>query len=185
MADLLVRLYALPDAAPALARVRSQGIEIRRACAYEKDAVAAWVRRHFSARLAAEADAAMVSRPVTCFLAVTKDTSRAIGPAPYDLAAEPALGFACYDVTARGLFGPAGVRADRRGAGIGTALLLASLHAMAAEGYAYAVIGWAGPVAFYARAVGATLIEGSEPGIYRGPLVDDAPASSPGVGGCG
>jgi hypothetical protein len=41
---------------------------------------------------------------------------------------------------------------------------------MKAEGYAYAVIGWAGPQEFYARLVGATVIEGSEPGIYRGPL---------------
>ncbi|MEK7784776.1 MAG: hypothetical protein AAB658_05015, partial [Chloroflexota bacterium] len=35
----------------------------------------------------------------------------------------------------------------------------------------HAVIGWAGPVEFYAKTVGAVAIEGSEPGIYHGPLV--------------
>lgn len=173
MADMLVRLYALPDAAPALARVRAQGIEIRRARAAEREAVGAWVARHVGTRFAAEADAAFAVRPVTCLIAVTKDTSRPLGAAPYDVAAEVLLGCAVYDVTARGVFGPTAVRADRRGAGIGTALLLATLHAMAADGYAYAVIGWAGPAAYYARAIGATPIEGSEPGIYRGPLVGE------------
>ncbi len=38
------------------------------------------------------------------------------------------------------------------------------------KGYAYAVIGWAGPTEFYEKTVGATIIEGSEPGIFRGPL---------------
>jgi hypothetical protein len=39
------------------------------------------------------------------------------------------------------------------------------------EGYAYAQIGWAGPTKFYEKIVGATIIEGSEPGGYRGKLV--------------
>jgi predicted N-acetyltransferase YhbS len=50
--------------------------------------------------------------------------------------------------------------------GIGTALLLAALQAMAAEGYAYAIIGAAGPAEFYAKTVGAVPIAGSSPGIY-------------------
>ena len=37
---------------------------------------------------------------------------------------------------------------------------------MRAEGYAYAIIGWASSIEFYQKAVGATVIEGSEPGIY-------------------
>ena len=57
-----------------------------------------------------------------------------------------------------------------RGRGIGKALVLAALHAMRAEGYAYAIIGWASSVDFYRKAVGATVIEGSEPGIYPPPL---------------
>jgi predicted N-acetyltransferase YhbS len=57
-----------------------------------------------------------------------------------------------------------------RGTGLGKALLLAALRAMAADGYAYAVIGGAGPVDFYVKTVGAIPIEGSEPGLYRGML---------------
>ena len=41
---------------------------------------------------------------------------------------------------------------------------------MRAEGYAYAIIGWASSIDFYQRAVGAVVIEGSEPGIYPAPL---------------
>lgn len=36
-----------------------------------------------------------------------------------------------------------------------------------AEGYAYAIIGGVGPVAFYEKCVGARVIPDSTPGIYR------------------
>jgi hypothetical protein len=40
---------------------------------------------------------------------------------------------------------------------------------MSAEGYAYAIIGGVhGRESFYEEAVGATVIAGSEPGIYGG-----------------
>jgi GNAT superfamily N-acetyltransferase len=90
---------------------------------------------------------------------------------PYVHPDEALIGIACYDATRRGMFGPEGVHEAYRGRGIGKALLLACLHAMKDERYAYAVIGWAGPVEFYAKTVGATVIEGSEPGVYRGALV--------------
>jgi predicted N-acetyltransferase YhbS len=77
-------------------------------------------------------------------------------------------GFACYDAAALGVFGPTGVAGERRGRGLGKALLLACLHDMAARGYAYAVIGGSGPDAFYERTVGAVKIPGSEPGFYDG-----------------
>ena len=41
---------------------------------------------------------------------------------------------------------------------------------MAANGYAYAIIGNAGTLAFYTKTAGAIPIEGSEPGVYRGRL---------------
>jgi hypothetical protein len=37
-------------------------------------------------------------------------------------------------------------------------------------GYAYGIIGGAGPTQFYERAVGATLIVESVPGIYADPI---------------
>jgi len=64
------------------------------------------------------------------------------------------------------------VREDYRGRGIGKALLLTCLHAMFKQGYAYAAIGQVGPTEFYRKAVGATIIEDSEPGIVRGRLTE-------------
>ena len=57
---------------------------------------------------------------------------------------ENLLGFACYDVVKKGVFGPSGVREDMPDSDISTALLLACLHAMAEENNTEAVIGWAG-----------------------------------------
>jgi GNAT superfamily N-acetyltransferase len=170
MADMLVKLYVLPDVAPLIAQLMTEGIEVRRAAPSEKRIVANWVRAHFSETWAAECEAAMEQRPVCCYIAVEKSRTQATGDSPYSLPAEMLVGFACFDATAKGMFGPTGVQEDYRGRGIGKALLLACLHAMAAQRYAYAVIGWAGPTEFYSKAVGATIIEGSEPGIYRGPL---------------
>ena len=48
---------------------------------------------------------------------------------------------------------------------------------MKALGYGYAIIGGVGPAEFYEKAVGATIIQGSEPGIYKGVLTwEDNPA---------
>ena len=62
---------------------------------------------------------------------------------------------------------PTRVLDEEQGGGIGRALLLRSLAAMRAEGYAYAVIGGVGPQEFYKKCVGAMLIPDSVPGIYR------------------
>ena len=59
-----------------------------------------------------------------------------------------------------------------RGKGTGKALLLAALLDMKLKGYGYAVIGAVGPAAFYKKAVGAELIEGSEKSIYETLLRD-------------
>jgi GNAT superfamily N-acetyltransferase len=153
MPDMLVKLYELPDLAPALER--TAGVTIRRGMAPEKHIVVEWVREHFRDHWASECDVAFARQPVTCFVAIE---NRAV------------LGFACYDTTARGFFGPTGVAEETRGRGVGKALLLACLHDMVAQGYAYAIIGGAGPVDFYARACNAVPIEGSWPGVYRGLL---------------
>ena len=59
-----------------------------------------------------------------------------------------------------------------RGRGLGTALLLASLWGLADLGYAYGIIGAAGPVEFYHKTVGAIVIPDSEPGTYPGVYAD-------------
>jgi GNAT superfamily N-acetyltransferase len=151
MADMLVRLYALPDPAAALARAARGGVLVRRAEPRERDALVAFVRATFGERWVAECLAAFDRQPIGCFVAVRGEAIR---------------GFACHDVTCRNFFGPAGVAADDRGRGTGAALTLAALAAMREAGYAYAIIGGVGPAAFYARVAGAVPIEGSTPGIY-------------------
>ena len=99
-----------------------------------------------------ECHACLLRQPPTCFIA-TRDSA--------------VLGFACYDATARGMFGPVGVIAGERGKGVGRALLLRCLHAMASDGYAYAVIGWVDDPDYYRKAVAAVPIAGSQPGVYR------------------
>jgi predicted N-acetyltransferase YhbS len=150
MADLLVKLYALPPAPAHPADTR-----VRKPIGPEHDLLRAWVAAHFGPGWASEAGAALANRPVSLFVAVQ-------GGQP--------VGFACYDATALGLFGPIGVAESARGRGVGAALLRACLDDMAALGYAYAVIGSAGPVEFFRREAGAEEIPGSTPGPYRGML---------------
>jgi GNAT superfamily N-acetyltransferase len=156
MADLLVRLYDLPPLGPALEALSAAGISVRRSAAAERSAVVDWARAHGSPGWADECEAAFARLPLACFVAVENDAL---------------IGFACYEATCRNFFGPELVAPDRRGRGAGRALLLAALHAMRAEGYAYAIIGWASSVDFYRRAVGAVVIDGSEPGIYPAKLL--------------
>lgn len=155
MPDMLVKLYTLPDLAPDIKRQREAGITIRRPIPPEKHIVIEWVRREFGNGWASEAEVTFSRQPVTSFIAMENDQM---------------IGFACYDATCKAFFGPTGVSEATRGRGTGKALFLACLHGMAADGYAYAIIGAAGPVDFYAKAVGATIIEGSTPGIYGGML---------------
>ncbi|HVF09769.1 MAG TPA: GNAT family N-acetyltransferase [Abditibacteriaceae bacterium] len=155
MPDMLVKLYELPDMVPLLADLQASGIEVRRAIAPEKHIVVEWVRQNFSVAWASECEVAFANQPVSCFIAVQNSAL---------------VGFACHDATCRNFFGPTGVLSDLRGRGVGKALLLTCLHAMAHQGYAYAIIGGAGPVDFYVKSVGAIAIEGSSPGIYRGLL---------------
>jgi hypothetical protein len=153
--DMLVKLYDLPPSATALARLGEQGIAIRRALAPEKHRVVTWVRENFSEGWASEAEVAFARQPVACFIAVKEGQ---------------VMGFACHDATCRNFFGPTGVAPEARKTGVGTGLLFACLEAMREQGFGYAIIGGVGPAEYYAKTVGAMLIEASEPGVYRGLL---------------
>ena len=172
MTDMLVKLYALPEATSHLTMLNRNGLEIRRPHASEKHVLSEWVQQHFrDASWATGCEVALENRPVSCYIAVKKSQVPVSSQNPYDLPDEVLVGFACYDVSSKGMFGPFGVHEPYRNQGIGSALLLACLHAMKEEGYAYAVIGWVSSEDFYARAVGATVIPDSEPGIYHGQLI--------------
>ena len=80
------------------------------------------------------------------------------------------LGFACHDATTKAFFGPTGVLESARGQGIGEAMLIATLRGMREAGYGYAIIGAAGPVAFYQKRLDAIEIPKSKPGVYAGML---------------
>lgn len=151
MIDMLVRLYDLPESAVLYQAVAAEGVTLRRARAFEKHTVAAFVRENFSEKWVSEVEVALTRQPVACFIA-TRD--------------KQILGFACYDTTLRGFFGPTGVLESARGLGLGKALLFKSLEALRELGHAYAIIGGVGPRDFYAKACGAIEIPGSDPGTY-------------------
>lgn len=151
--DSLVRLYDLLPVEPHLKKLKEEGVTVRVARAYEKTPIVTWVKSSFGTGWADECSVAFSNHPISCFIATEKGTM---------------VGFACYESTCKNFFGPIGVAEYARGRGIGKALLLACLHAMAASGYAYAIIGsGSGAGKFYAETVGAIEIKGSSPGIYR------------------
>jgi GNAT superfamily N-acetyltransferase len=150
MPDMLVKLYDIPLLQPVIEAIAQQGVTVRRALILDKPATLAWVRNAFPG-WAAEVEASFCRLPVACFIAQRNQTL---------------VGFACYDATCFNFFGPTAVAEEERGHGIGRAMLLATLYAQKAQGYAYAIIGGVGPAEYYTKTVGAVLIEGSTPGIY-------------------
>ena len=74
------------------------------------------------------------------------------------------LGFACFDSSAKGFFGPIGVDPARRGEEIGKMLLVKTLESMREYGYGYAIIGWVSEAEqFYKKTVGAEYIKDGIP----------------------
>lgn len=150
MPDMLVRLYALkaePSEVP--------GVVLRRPLLHEKDIVKGWIKEAFGTGWASEFEGSFKQFPVTALIALRN---------------ERIVGFSCYEATCRGFFGPVGVVPSERGKGLGRELLVRALLGLRDMGYAYAIIGGAGPTEFYSKTVGAVPIEGSTPGIYPAPI---------------
>ena len=150
--DMLIKLYDLPAAE---AGGEAADMLCRKPLAPEHSLIIEWIASEFSQGWASETQVALSNRPISAFVA---------------LRGGRLAGFCCYDASARGFVGPIGVAPEARGEGIGAALLRACLHDMRAAGYAYAVAGAVGAPEFFRRVAGATEIEGSAPGIYRGML---------------
>lgn len=148
--DMLVRLYELHDDPALMEKLAAEGIEIKRAMTPNLTKITSWVKETFWEGWADECAAGILVGG--CWIAV-KDGKL--------------VGFACFDATLKDYFGPTGVAEEMRGKGIGRALLIRCLMSMKEKGYAYAIIGGVGPMDFYKKAVGATPIEGSDPGAYR------------------
>ncbi|MEM1392880.1 MAG: GNAT family N-acetyltransferase [Cyanobacteria bacterium P01_D01_bin.116] len=157
MADMLVKLYTLPSAEAEIIAQDKQNRAIRRAIAPEKTMILAWVEEQFNTRWMSECDVSFKNAPPSCWIAVED---------------QQIIGFACYECTCKNFFGPIGISEAARGKKVGKALLLACLNDMKVQGYGYAIIGGAseGVADFYRKTVGATVIEDSSPGIYKGML---------------
>lgn len=154
MPDMLVNLYGL-ECRALTEKANGHSPTIRPALAPEMHLVVEWVRENFSDNWASEVAVAFSRQPIACLIAVEDGKL---------------LGFACYDTTARGFFGPTGVAQEARGRGIGLSLFSACLQTMKTLGHAYAFIGDAGPIDFYKSAVGAIEIPARDKGLYEGML---------------
>ncbi|MCC5919617.1 MAG: GNAT family N-acetyltransferase [Cyclobacteriaceae bacterium] len=154
MQDMIVNLEQIKWDFSEEEKLQSLGIIVRKPIAPELDQVSRWIANHFSAYWSCEAQVAFSKAPVGMWVA-----QRAVE--------NELVGFACFDCTARGFFGPTGVSESARGKGIGKALLLRSLFSLKELGYAYAIIGGVGPFAYYEKVVGAQIIAGSERNIYN------------------
>jgi len=151
MPDMLVNLLDLPPLEPQIERMAKGGITLRRAQPFEITQVRSFVEENFSVAWADEISVGFANKPVSIYIAVRE---------------KQILGFAAYECTRKTLFGPTGVADIVRGRGVGRAMLIASLWGLKELGYVYGIIGGVGPVEFYEKAVGATIIPGSDPGIY-------------------
>jgi len=148
---MLVRLYDLPDASLYYRRAEEAGVAVRRADPWDHARYRRFVEGTFGELWAVEADLAYRQSPITAFVAEREGRI---------------VGFAAYECTRRGYFGPTGVQPDERGRGIGGALLFRCLESMCEMGYAYAIIGGVGPQDYYKKVCGAFVIPGSEVGVY-------------------
>lgn len=152
MPDLLVNLLKLPVTTEA-----PREFLVRRAQPFESSLVRSFVAEKFSQSWADEISIGFARQPVSVFVA-TKERAQT--------RERELIGFAAYECTRRGFFGPMGVADNAQHEGVGKALLFAALAALKEMGYVYAIIGAAGPVRFYQKTAGAIIIPDSEPGIY-------------------
>jgi hypothetical protein len=151
MPDMLVQLLKLPPADDLIADLRAKGVIIRRAHPFESTPIRKFIADSFSESWADEIVPCYMRQPISLYIAIRSGK---------------VIGFGAYEATRRNFFGPTGVLESERGNGIGKAILLACMHGLRDMGYAYAIIGGVGPIPFYEKAVGATVIPDSTPGIY-------------------
>jgi hypothetical protein len=149
--DMLIKLFEIEDDRRLLAERKKSAITIRKPIGPDKHILIDWVSDHFGAGWAGETDTAISNKPRTCFIAVKEATI---------------IGFACYDATALGFFGPIGVEKSHRNQGTCKALMTACLLDMKLKGYGYAIVGAVEDTEYYKKTVGALEIPDASPGVY-------------------
>lgn len=153
MADLIVNLYEKEDfLKDNNVKVKNEEIKVKRLLSPNSDRLVEFVQKHFSIGWTSEVKAGIYKENPTCFVATHNSEI---------------IGFACYDATAKGYFGPTGVNEEYRGNNIGQVLLLTTLNAMKESGYGYAVIGGVNDkvAGFYGRYVNFIKYE-TKPDLY-------------------
>lgn len=143
--DMGVDLEApLPPAAPAMERAARAGIAVEAVAAQHRASLLRLIGDAFSEAWAYEMGLAIDQPESGGFVA---------------LAGDEVVGFSGHAVFRRAAFGPTGTAEHARGTGIGSALLLSSLHALRESGIREARIGWSAEEAlpFYARVAGARI----------------------------
>ena len=154
---MLVKLYSR-EYTSSREKLLANGITVKRAYIGDKHIILDFVKNFSNNNpyWVNETEYALFNDPSSCFVAV-KD--------------KEIIGFACYNATAKGFFGPLGVNKAFRNQGVGKELLMRCLYSMKESGYAYAIIGWidGNAVDFYKRTVSAVIIDDSPPNksIYK------------------
>ena len=124
--DLLVNLYDLQSKFQQ-EQLEKNEIVIKRAMSSDKTQILKFINDEYTQNWADESENAFSNHPISCFVAIKKGQI---------------VGFSCYDATAKGYFGPIGIKSSEKGQHIGQGLLHHTLLAMKENGYGYAVIGW-------------------------------------------
>lgn len=106
--DMIVNLYRLPTLED-----RKDTIQIKRAFVGDKEAILTFIKENFSNSWVYEAEHALLQEVPKCFIAVEN---------------KKVIGFACFDSSAKGFFGPIGVLSEYRGKRVGQSLLLKTLE---------------------------------------------------------
>lgn len=127
--DLIVNLYEKDYLKETNIKLKNEEIQIKRILSPNADNLVKFVHEHFNESWASEVKAGVYKEHPTCFIATHN---------------KQIIGFACYDATAKGYFGPTGVNAEYRGNNVGQILLFKTLDAMKTAGYGYAIIGGVG-----------------------------------------
>ncbi len=142
--DMIVGLTNLPG----YPEIKSD-IKIKRAFPGDKKTIMSFIKENFQENWAYEAEHSIMQSPGKCFIATEEGQL---------------IGFACYDASAKGFFGPIGVLPNKRKNKVGEALLLRTLNAMSEYGCGYVIIGWVSEAEmFYRKTVKAEYIKGGQP----------------------
>src|SRR5262249_29910784 len=123
-------------------RLAAEGFEVRRLASADADAFTRYMGEMWSWGWRHEACRTLKHDPITTHLALRDGKI---------------VGFASCNASGPGQFGPMGTDGGLRRHGVGGVLLKRCLADLRAQGYPTADIQWVGPIAFYARQVGATL----------------------------